>query len=62
DFLQQFPQLRPGALEKFESLEQLRALENGFAIMVHTIPTLPAPGVDTIDDLARVREIYANRL
>lgn len=61
-FLQQFPQLPVGALESFESLEQLRALENGYRIAVHPVDALPAPGVDTEADLQRVREIYANRL
>lgn len=61
-FLLQFPQLPVGPLEKFEALEQLRALENGFSIVVHGVESLPAAGVDTTDDLERVRHIYANRL
>jgi len=61
-FLLQFPQLPVGPLEKFEALEQLRALENGFSIVVHDVDALPAPGVDTVEDLERVRQIYLNRL
>lgn len=61
-FLLKFPQLPVGNLEKFEALEQLRALENGFAIAVHTVDSMPSPGVDTAEDLERVRQIYINRL
>lgn len=61
-FLLQFPDLPVGPLEKFEALEQLRALENGFSIVVHDVDALPAPGVDTVEDLNRVRQIYLNRL
>lgn len=61
-FLQRFATLAQGPLEKFESLEQLRALENGFQIMVHQVSRAPAPGVDTPEDLKRVRAAYANRL
>lgn len=62
DFLLAFPQLPVGPLETFEALEQLRALENGYSIVVHKVDSLPAPGVDTADDLERVRQIYLNRL
>ena len=61
-FLRRFRDLPPGALERWESLEQLRALENGYAIAVHIIATQPAPGVDTAEDLAHVRRIYATQL
>ncbi|MFT0531384.1 3-deoxy-manno-octulosonate cytidylyltransferase [Castellaniella hirudinis] len=56
-FLKSFPQLPPGQLERTESLEQLRALEQGFSIYVHPTPTHPAAGVDTAQDLARVRAL-----
>lgn len=62
NFLQQFPSLSRGALESTESLEQLRALENGYNIAVSTADCPPTPGVDTAEDLARVREIFINRL
>lgn len=61
-FLRQFPHLVRGPLEKHESLEQLRALENGFSICVYQIPQAPAQGVDTPADLDKVREIFQNRL
>lgn len=61
-FLRRFPALPQGALEKFESLEQLRALEHGHAIAVHRAVRPPAAGVDTPADLERVRSWYANRL
>ncbi|MCQ9616620.1 3-deoxy-manno-octulosonate cytidylyltransferase [Paenalcaligenes niemegkensis] len=62
NFLHRFPTLERGILESVESLEQLRALENGFTIAVSVSPNPPAPGVDTLEDLARVREIFVNRL
>ncbi|HCN71587.1 MAG TPA: 3-deoxy-manno-octulosonate cytidylyltransferase, partial [Pusillimonas sp.] len=61
-FLNTFPRLPVGPLEAFESLEQLRALENGFGIAVHIAQAHPAAGVDTAADLERVRAIFANRL
>ena len=61
-FLRQFPNLPRGPLEMFESLEQLRALENGYAISVYVTPNAPALGVDTLMDLDKVREIFKNRL
>ncbi|CAM5394243.1 3-deoxy-manno-octulosonate cytidylyltransferase [Eoetvoesiella caeni] len=61
-FLKIFPALPVGPLEHFESLEQLRALENGYAIAVLTAREHPAAGVDTQEDLERVRNIFANRL
>jgi 3-deoxy-manno-octulosonate cytidylyltransferase (CMP-KDO synthetase) len=61
-FLLQFPALPLGALERHEALEQLRALENGYAIVVHRSEHAPAAGVDTAEDLERVRRTYSNRL
>ncbi len=60
-FLRRYPALPPGRLERVEALEQLRALENGFAIAVHVTADAPAPGVDTPEDLARVRALVAAR-
>ena len=57
-FLRRFPVLERGALEMTESLEQLRALEHGYTIAVKTIHSHPGAGVDTIEDLARVRAVF----
>lgn len=56
DFLARFPQMEPTPLEKAESLEQLRVLENGYRIRVVQTTTAPE-SVDTPDDLARVRRL-----
>jgi 3-deoxy-manno-octulosonate cytidylyltransferase (CMP-KDO synthetase) len=44
-------------IEAFEALEQLRALWHGYKIVVEIAQGTPAPGVDTEDDLARVRSL-----
>jgi 3-deoxy-manno-octulosonate cytidylyltransferase (CMP-KDO synthetase) len=53
-FLRRFAALAPTPLEKLESLEQLRALEHGYAIAVRVAPEAFPAGVDTAADLARV--------
>ena len=53
DFLLRYGQLPVGPLERAEKLEQLRALENGFAIQVAET-TYESIGVDTPEDLQRV--------
>lgn len=58
-FLRQFPQLSQAPIEVSESLEQLRALWHGHRIAVHITDHSPGPGVDTPDDLARVRAVFA---
>ena len=58
-FLKRYAELAPSPLERFEMLEQLRALANGFAIAVKVCETAPAAGVDTPEDLARVRAVFA---
>ncbi len=45
------------ALEHVEKLEQLRALEHGMHIQLVTLADLPPAGVDTAEDLARVRAV-----
>jgi 3-deoxy-manno-octulosonate cytidylyltransferase (CMP-KDO synthetase) len=60
-FLRVFPTLAPGTLEQIESLEQLRALEHGFHIALKTIPIHPGSGVDTPEDLLRVRNIFETK-
>ncbi len=61
-FLAQFPSLSPAPLERLESLEQLRALWHGYRIAVHLTEQAPGPGVDTPEDLQRVREILTGKL
>lgn len=58
-FLQQFPQLSQAPLEQLESLEQLRAMWHGHRIAVHVTHHAPGPGVDTPQDLERVRTILS---
>jgi 3-deoxy-manno-octulosonate cytidylyltransferase (CMP-KDO synthetase) len=54
-FLQAYAALAPAPIERFESLEQLRALWHGYRIAVMVTEHAPAPGVDTEADLVRVR-------
>ncbi|MBF1756120.1 3-deoxy-manno-octulosonate cytidylyltransferase [Veillonella tobetsuensis] len=56
-FLLDYAKMEPTAAEQTESLEQLRALENGFAIRVITTDKRFV-GVDTPEDLARVNAIF----
>jgi 3-deoxy-manno-octulosonate cytidylyltransferase (CMP-KDO synthetase) len=58
-FLRQFPQLAQAPLEVTEALEQLRAMWHGHRIAVHITPDAPGPGVDTPQDLERVRQQFA---
>ena len=55
--LARFAGLAPAPLESCERLEQLRALENGMRIRVIALTEAPPPGVDTLEDLERVRAI-----
>ena len=54
-FLQAYPGLEPAPLEQVEALEQLRVLWHGYPIAVHVTDSAPEAGVDTPEDLARVR-------
>ena len=56
-FLQAFPKLAPAPMENTEALEQLRAMWHGYRIAVHVTGIAPGPGVDTPEDLERVRSI-----
>ena len=56
-FLRRYPHLPPSPLEQTESLEQLRALWHGHRIAVHTTDQAPGPGVDTPEDLQRIRAL-----
>lgn len=58
-FLQEYPQLSVSPLEQIEALEQLRVLWHGVPIAVHVTPHAPAAGVDTPEDLLRVRQYFS---
>ncbi|HYD75691.1 3-deoxy-manno-octulosonate cytidylyltransferase [Ramlibacter sp.] len=58
-FLRLFPTLPQAPIERTESLEQLRALWHGHRIAVHVTDQAPGPGVDTPEDLERVRAVFA---
>jgi 3-deoxy-manno-octulosonate cytidylyltransferase (CMP-KDO synthetase) len=60
DFLEAYIRLEPAPPEQAEALEQLRALWNGHRIAVHTASEAPPAGVDTAEDLERVRRILAS--
>ncbi|HSH73281.1 MAG TPA: 3-deoxy-manno-octulosonate cytidylyltransferase [Methylophilaceae bacterium] len=57
-FLKAYSGLEPAAIEKFESLEQLRALWHGYRISVAITENAPAAGVDTKADLEYVRSLF----
>ena len=56
-FLRQFPTLTPAPVERTEALEQLRVLWHGYQIAVHVTALTPEAGVDTPQDLERVRRL-----
>lgn len=58
--LRKFVSWQPSTLEQIENLEQLRFLENGVPIILNQVLETVATGVDTSEDLARVREEFAN--
>jgi 3-deoxy-manno-octulosonate cytidylyltransferase (CMP-KDO synthetase) len=60
-FLLDYPAMPPAPIERFEALEQLRALWHGHRIVVAVTDGTPAPGVDTEQDLERVRVLYTDR-
>ncbi len=57
-FLQAYPALAQSPLEQIEALEQLRVLWHGYPIAVHVTQHAPAAGVDTPEDLERVRQCF----
>lgn len=58
-FLKVYNRLQPAAIERFEALEQLRALWHGYRIGVAVVAQAPAAGVDTEEDLERVRRLVS---
>lgn len=61
DFLLKFARLKPTALERLESLEQLRALENGYRIYVAQVEENSVE-VDTLADLQRAEQYLRTHL
>lgn len=59
-FLRTYATLAPAPLERYEMLEQLRVLWHGYRIGVGLTANAAAPGVDTLEDLERVRAIVAD--
>ena len=57
-FLQAYAALKPAPTEQAEALEQLRALWYGYQIAVHIAPQAPPAGVDTLEDLERIRQTF----
>ena len=57
-FLKEFSKLAPAPIEEAESLEQLRAMWYGYTIQVLVTDAAPPPGVDTAEDLERVRQVF----
>ncbi len=57
-FLRKFPGMAPAPVEGIEALEQLRAMWHGHRIAVHIAPAAPGVGVDTPEDLERVRALW----
>lgn len=58
DFLGMYSSLPVSPIEQIESLEQLRVLWHGYQIAVHVTEKVPEAGVDTIEDLERVRHFF----
>jgi 3-deoxy-manno-octulosonate cytidylyltransferase (CMP-KDO synthetase) len=61
DFLFKFAGLRPTELERIESLEQLRALQNGYLIYVAKVDERPVE-VDTRADLRKAERYLKQQL
>jgi 3-deoxy-manno-octulosonate cytidylyltransferase (CMP-KDO synthetase) len=60
-FLRDFVRLEPPAIEAFEALEQLRALHAGYRISVEVTRGAPHAGIDTPQDLARMKARLGRR-
>ena len=58
-FLRIFPGLAVPALERFEALEQLRALAHGYRIAVAVVDEPLPPGIDTPEDYQRLLARYS---
>jgi 3-deoxy-manno-octulosonate cytidylyltransferase (CMP-KDO synthetase) len=60
-FLHAYGQLAPAMIERFEALEQLRALYHGYKIGVTVTQDAPPSGVDTEQDLYAARQIFETK-
>ncbi len=60
EFLASYARLAPAPLEQFEALEQLRVLWHGHRISVAIADAAPHAGVDTADDLERVKTLLSS--
>ncbi|MDR3221199.1 MAG: 3-deoxy-manno-octulosonate cytidylyltransferase [Candidatus Accumulibacter sp.] len=58
-FLRAYARLAPSPAERFEALEQLRALWHGYRISVLVSGHSPMPGVDTPEEAARMQAWFA---
>lgn len=57
-FLRRYAGLAASPLEQWEALEQLRAMWHGYRIQVLHVDEAPPAGVDTPEDLERVRRAF----
>ena len=62
DFLKRYCSWEPSPLESVESLEQLRILWHGEAVLVKMVEKTPGAGVDTREDLLRVAQVLSLNL
>jgi len=60
--LQRFAAWPPTPLEQTEKLEQLRALEHGMRVHLVALADAPPPGVDTPEDVDRVRAVLERNI
>ena len=60
-FLREFRKLRPTLIERFEALEQLRALAHGYRISVAIASSAPHSGIDSPADLVHLRRLLDRR-
>ncbi len=60
-FLRAFKRLRPADIERFEALEQLRALAHGYRISVVVTRSAAHAGIDTPADLERIQKLFKTR-
>jgi 3-deoxy-manno-octulosonate cytidylyltransferase (CMP-KDO synthetase) len=61
DFLLKFTKLPQGRLEQFEKLEQLRAIENGYSILVAKVEHI-CDGIDTPQQYAEFVKRYKRKI